>query len=126
MMKANLVFLTMILLNVQTWAQDVTIAFVKRDIPLSDNDPVIKDYYLTSTENLKLKKNQIVNVIRTTTVKDQSGAQLLGSFEVPVGQLKVIDIQGRIAVAREIKLTSREERALIDQPGFLMGDKVVP
>lgn len=125
-MKIFLTALFITHLSLPVYAQDVVIAFVKRDIPLSDSDPVFKDYYLSSTENLKFKRDQVVNVVRTTTVKDQSGTQLMGSFEIPIGQLKVIDIQGKIAVAREVKLISREDRALIDQPGFLMGDKVVP
>lgn len=107
-------------------AQDLTIAFVKRDIPLSDSEPLFTDYYISSNENLKLKKNQTMTVVRSVSVRDQSGTQTLGNLEIPVGQLKIMDVQGKIAVARETKLISRDERPLLDQPGFLVGDKVVP
>lgn len=103
-------------------ADEISIFEVRRNIPLSDTDPVYKDFYIKGGE--KLKKNQVYTVTRKVTMRDASGSQVMGEVQAPVGQLKVIAVYGKIAVAREVKLFSREELPMVDYPWFMIGDSL--
>lgn len=115
---ALLVFLT------QANANEISIFEVRRNIPLSDADPVYKDFYIKGSEGGKLKKNQTYTVTRKVTMRDSSGSQVMGEIQAPIGQLKIIAVYGKIAVAREVKIFTREELPMIDYPWFMIGDSL--
>lgn len=105
-------------------ANEISIFEVRRNIPLSDTDPVYKDFYIKNGEGAKLKKNQVYTVTRKVTMRDASGSQVMGEIQAPVGQLKIIAVYGKIAVAREVKLFTREELPMLDNPWFMIGDSL--
>lgn len=116
-------FLTLIFLSPTVFAADINIVDVRRNITLSDEDAIYKDFYLNAGEGSGLKKNLVVNVKRRIYVKD-SNAKSVGDFETTVGQLRIVQVDGKVAVAREYKLTSRDEEAMIEQIGLMTGDRV--
>lgn len=97
---------------------------VRRNIPLADQDPVYRDFYINAGAEAGLKPNMVVTAVRKVSIKDASGTQAFGELLVPVGQLKVIFVQNRIAVAREYKLLSRDDLPMIDQTGLMTGDQI--
>lgn len=97
---------------------------VRRNIPLADNDPVYRDYYINAGLDNGLKPNQVVTAVRKINAKDAAGTLSFGELLIPVGQLKIIFAQNRIAVAREYKLLSRDELPMLEQMGFLIGDQI--
>ncbi|MFN7454933.1 MAG: hypothetical protein ACK5RO_09770 [Pseudobdellovibrionaceae bacterium] len=105
-------------------AQEISIIEIRRNIPLADDQPVYKDFYLTGGESAGLKKNMVITAYRKLTIRDSSGAQTYGELQVPVGQLKVISVQGRLAVAREYQLMSREDEPMLEQIGIMTGDRI--
>lgn len=104
-------------------AQELSVVEVKRNITLSDDDVVYKDFYINGGDGTALRKNMVVNVKRKITVKD-SGTKTIGDFETVVGQLKVIHIGNKISVAREFKLTPRDAEPMLEQTGIMIGDRV--
>jgi hypothetical protein len=108
----------------EVFAADMSIVEVRRNIPLSDEAPVYKDFYLNAGSESGLKKNMVLTIMRKTIIRDASGAQSFGEMEVPVGQLKVIAIQNKIAIAREYKLISRDEEPMLEQIGMMIGDVI--
>lgn len=116
-------FLFLLLEARQLFAQDMSVVEVKRNITLSDDDPVYKDYYINAGDGSALRKNLVVNVKRKVTIKD-NGSKTIGDFETVVGQLKIIHVGNKVSVAREFKLTPRDEEPMLDQIGVMMGDKV--
>jgi hypothetical protein len=96
----------------------------RKNIPLSDNEPSYKDYYIYTNGDSRFKENIVVNVIRSVSLKNASGTTSMGDFSVPVGQLKVIAVQGKIAVARQVSLSNKESNPLLEQAGILAGDKI--
>lgn len=108
---------------VKVWAEDLSVIDVRRNITLADDDPVYKDFYLAGATG-GLKKNLVVTAIRKISVRDASGAQAFGEIQVPVGQLRVIAVYGKLAVAREYKLLSRDELPMLEQIGIMTGDKI--
>ena len=109
-------------------ADNLEIIEVKKSIPLSNDEKSVTDYYI----NLKaidgifskqLSKNSVVNVYRKISLKNES-QKLIGEFQSLIGQLKVIKVEGGIAIARMYKIYNRETEPILDIPGFLVGDKV--
>lgn len=105
-------------------ADEISIADARKNIPLADDEPSFKDYYLSGKDLSGIKKNAIVTVVRNINIKDATGSQNLGEITVPVGELKVIFVQGKVAVAREHKLFSRSDLPMLEQGGLLIGDRI--
>lgn len=108
----------------EVFAAEMSIVEVRRNIPLSDEAPVYKDFYLSAGAEAGLKKNMVVTIVRKTNIRDATGTQSYGEMEIPVGQLKVIAVLGRAAIAREYKLISREDEPMIEQIGMMIGDAI--
>ena len=119
----HLILLIIFISTIATQAQEILVVDVKRNITLSDSDPVYKDFYLSAGDGSSLKKNLVVNVKRKITIKE-SATKNIGDFETVVGQLKVIHVGNKVSVAREFKLTPRDEEPMLEQVGIMAGDKV--
>lgn len=113
-----------ILFSWEAFSEELSIIEVRRNIPLADTDPVYKDYYINSGTDAGLKKNMVIVANRKMPIKDATGANSFGEISVPVGQLKIIFVQNRIAIAREFNLISRDEEPMLEQIGIMIGDKV--
>lgn len=118
------VAILIILFTFQAFSADISIVDVRRNIPLSDEAPVYKDYYLNGGTAEGLKRNQVVNVVRKMTIRDFSGAQSYGELEVVVGQIKIIALNSKVSVAREYKLIPRDEEPMLEQIGIMNGDRL--
>ena len=105
-------------------ADDFSIIDVKRNIQMSENEPVSRDYYISAGSSQGLKINMVLPVFRRVPVRDPSGGQTLGDLQVPVGQLKVLFLQDRLAIAREFQLSDPELAPVLDQKGVMIGDRV--
>jgi hypothetical protein len=113
-----------LIFSLTSFAEEMNIFEVRRNIAMSDSDPVYKDFYIKGNEALGLKKNLVVQVQRKMTLRDSSGSQVMGEIMAPVGQLKIIAVYGKIAVAREYKIYSREDLPMLDNPWFMIGDTI--
>lgn len=91
---------------------------------MSENEPVARDYYINAGSQQGLKNNMVLFVYRRVPVRDPSGGQTLGDLQVPVGQVKVLFLQERLAVAREFQLHDYDSTPVLDQKGVMIGDKV--
>ncbi len=113
-----------VLFTYQAFAADIVVFDVHRNIPLSDDDPVFQDYYINGGDESGLKKDLVVKAVRKVTMKDAAGVQSLGEMFVPVGQLRILQVQGRLSVARLYKDLSRDEYAVTEQVGVMTGDHI--
>lgn len=116
--------LASMLAPLKTLAQELSIVEVRRNITLADTDPVYKDFYINGGEADGLKKNLVITAVRKIQVRDSNGSQSYGEIQVPVGQLKVIATYGKVSVAREFKLLSREDLPMLEQIGLMSGDRI--
>lgn len=122
-MKHSFFILFILLSYALASADDLRVVEVRRNIPLSDQDPIYKDFYLTGGV-AGLKPNLVVTAVRKQGLKDATGTQALGELQIPVGQLKVIFVNDQIAVAREYKLLSRTDLPMLEQPAIMVGDLI--
>lgn len=105
-------------------AGEISVVDVRRNITLAEDDPVYKDFYINAGPGSGLKKNLVVTAVRKINVRDASGANAVGEILVPVGQLKVIAVFEKVAVAREYTLLSRDELPMLEQTGIMSGDRI--
>lgn len=121
-------FITLILLlagfTMKSQAADITIVDVRRNITMSEDDTVYKDFYINAGPSSGLKKNLVVTAVRKLNIRDASGANAVGEITVPVGQLKIIAVYDKVAVAREYTLLSRDELPMLEQVGMMTGDRI--
>lgn len=103
-------------------AAELKIVDVRRNIPLADDEPVYKDFYINGGARDGLKPNLVVTAVRKTQVRDASGTQSLGELAVPVAQIRVVYVADNLAVAREYKPLSRDELPMLEQIGVMSGD----
>lgn len=113
-----------LLFSWEAFSADLNVVEVHRNIPLADDAPVYKDFYINAGTDAGLKKNLVVNVIRKMSIRDATGTQSYGDIDILVGQLKIIATQGRVAVAREYKLASRDTEPMLEQVGIMIGDRL--
>lgn len=113
-----------LLFSTPVFAEEISVIEVRRNIPLADEDPIYKDYYLNAGPESGLKKNLVITAVRKISIKDATGTSSYGEIVIPVGQLKIIAVQNRIAVAREYKLISRDDEPMLEQIGIMTGDKI--
>lgn len=104
-------------------SDSIEVVDVRRNIQLADTDPIYKDFYLNAADNSGLKKNLIVKATRKITVKNQ-GSKVIGTFKTTVGLLKIIQVDGGVAIARLFELTPREEHPMLEQTGIMVGDQI--
>lgn len=124
MLRKMMPFIVLSLFSVSVLADEFSVIDVRRNITLADTDPIYKDFYINAGEGSGLKKNLVVTAVRKLTIRDASGAQAYGEIMVPVGQLKVIAVFNKIAVAREFTLLSRDELPMLEQTGIMSGDRI--
>lgn len=122
-MKLNNLLLLIFSFLFINWAHAGEIVEVKKNIQLGDTDPVYIDYIISPTEGLNLKKNLVVKAIRQINIKN-SAQKTLGQIKSQIGLLKIIHIEGNIAVAREFELTERASEVVLEQPYLMIGDQI--
>lgn len=97
---------------------------VRRNITLSDEEVPSKDFYIRLTDSAgSFKKNLVIKATRKISVKDAS-LKSIGEFKTVVGLLKVIHVEGTVAVAREFKLIPRTDQPMLEQIGIMTGDEI--
>jgi hypothetical protein len=117
-------FLIIILFHsIFVFATEINVIDVKRNITLSNDDVVYKDFYLNAGDGSALRKNLVVTVKRKITVRE-SATKNIGDFDTTIGLLKIIHVGNKVSVAREFKLTSRDEEPVVEQVGIISGDRI--
>ena len=123
-MLSKFTFLFLLLSSLKALALDIRIVESRRNIQLSEDEPVYRDFYINAGTDAGLKENTVVKVTRKVTVRDTSGTQTLGEVSVPVGRLRILWAQSNLSIAREYGELKPEDRPVLDQGGFQIGDRI--
>ena len=115
-------FALLVFTGSQVLADGIQIVDVRRNITLSDDEKVLKDFYIGGGPSEGFKKGQVVVATRKINVRDATGATQIGEMLVPVGELKVIAVYEKVTVAREVKLFDRQELPMLEQKAIMTGD----
>lgn len=124
-MKTRFLFPFLATFAIQTaQAAELAVIDIRRNIPMAENEPVYRDFYINAGEGSGLKKNLVVTAMRKVSIRDASGSQAFGEILIPVGKLKIIAIYNKVAVAREWESISRDEAPMLEQTGIMTGDRI--
>lgn len=123
MRNIKIIFFILFIVQIFANAEEVTVVDVKRNIPMADTDTVYKDFAINAGTSSGLKKNMVVFVKRRISVKDAS-AKTIGEIETNVAQLKLIHVDSKVSMAREYKEISRDDEAMLEQTGVMVGDRI--
>ena len=107
----------------EVFAEEVTVIEVRRNIPLSDKDPVYKDYFISGGAPQGLKYHELISVVRKIQIRDANG-QVVGELMTPVANLKVISVGAKISVARLVKEIPRDDQPMLEDTGVMIGDSI--
>lgn len=118
------VFFFLILISSFTFAEEVRVVDVRRNITLSDTDKVYKDFYISGGSEIGMKNGSLLLATRKVNIRDASGSTNIGEITIPVGELKVIAVYDKVTVARQVKLLERDELPMLEQRGIMTGDLI--
>jgi hypothetical protein len=97
---------------------------VRRSLPLESDEDVVKDFYINVGPESGLKKGVYVSVVRELPIHNPIQNKQQAELLVPVGKLKVIDVQRGITVARLESELSDDERPTLEFEGVMVGDYI--
>ncbi len=117
-------FILFTLITGMALADESRVVDVRRNITLSDDDKVFKDFYISGGTELGYKKGQILRAVRKLNIRDASGATNIGEIKVPVGELRIIAVYDKVTVARLVKLLERDELPMLEQRSVMSGDLI--
>ena len=121
-----ILFLLFSVLEVQVQAADgeAVVIEVKKNIQLSKNDKIFKNFFINGGENLGLKKGYRVDVLRRVPFHDPLKNISVGDIRVKVGELEIIHADRLLSVARQISLENPEDRPVLDYEAVMVGDRL--
>lgn len=123
MKTINFIFFILFLATLTAQAEELTVVDVSRNIPLSDDEPIYRDYIIGFGDVSPLKKNLVVLVKRNLNIKS-TDQKNIGSVDTAVAQVKIIHVDKKIAVARDYKLIPRDSEVMLEHLGVMTGDRI--
>lgn len=117
-------FFSVIEVQVQAAESEAVIIEVRKNISLSKNDKVYKNFYINGGENFGLKKGNIVDVLRRVPFHDPLKNISVGDIRIKVGELEIIHSERNLSVAKLISQESSENRPVLDYEAVMVGDRL--
>ena len=111
-------------LTMGTVAGEVTVFDVRKNFPMKNGQKTYQDYYLNGGTEVGIKKGMVITVTRRRALYDAYQNRSPGNLRVPVGKLKVIQVQNGMSVARLHSNFSRANLPVLEYDFILVGDKM--
>lgn len=103
---------------------DIRIIETRRNIPLTDDEPRLMDFYINGGSANGIKTNHVFKIKRKLPLRSSLSNEQNNFIEIPVGEIKIIFLDDRTAIGRIHKYFERDSLPLLEVPGFLIGDLV--
>ena len=123
MKTINFIFFILFIATLTAQAEELTVVDVSRNIPLSDDEPIYRDYIIGIGDVGSLKKNLVVLVKRNLNMKSTDQKDI-GTVDTAVAQVKIIHVDKKVAVARDYKLIPRDNEVMLENLGVMTGDRI--
>ena len=117
-------FSTIEVQRVQAAEKEAVVIDVRKNVALSKNDKVYRNYYINVGAQRGLKKGSIVDVVRRLPLHDPLRNTSVGDLKVKVAELEIIFGDEYLSIARVSKLESPEDRPLLDVDAVMIGDRL--
>ncbi len=123
-MILRLLLTTMVLLPVTALAADLNIFDVRKNLPMSDSDPVYRDFYLDGGSESGVSVGMVFTVYRRMPLYDTYQNRAAGDLQLKVAKLKIIHVQRGLSVGRLQAEFTRESAPLLEDPFIMIGDRI--
>ena len=112
------------LMLISSWshAADYSIFEVRKSLPMENNEPTFKDYYVNAGSESGIKKGMYINVVRSSSILDPAKNITQGTIKISLGRLQMIQVDKHVSVGRLYSQSSNEERPSVEFEGFMLGD----
>lgn len=128
MKKINLQFIFIILLVLSidcAIARDYIIYSVVQDLPMGeDNEVIKKNYYINMGNNQGLEAGSILDVFRVISRLDPYETKKRYNYKVKIGEVKVLHTEDESSIATLQKINTAASSPLFEIPALMIGDKV--
>jgi len=125
MKKLGVFFLFMIFSTIEVHAaEEAVVIEVRKNVQMSKNDKVYKNYFINGGTLLGLKKGSMVDVLRRVPVHDPLKNTAIGDLHIKVAKLEIIHADPKISVARLVSVESPENRPLLEYEAVMVGDRL--
>jgi hypothetical protein len=121
---AKYIFLFLFLLPLSLAKADVTIFDVRKNLPMSDSDPVYRDFIINGGSEAGLSVGTIFTVQRRIPLYDSYQNRSAGDLNLKVARIKIIQVQKGLAVARLHSEFTREAMPIIEENYIMVGDTI--
>ncbi len=118
------IFSTVEVQRVQAAEKEAVVIDVRKNVALSKNDKVYKNFYINAGAKRGLKKGAIVDVLRRLPLHDPLRNMSVGDLKVKVAELEIIFGDEYLSIARISKYENPEERPLLDVDAVMIGDRL--
>jgi len=113
-----------LLLSGTALADDLTIFDVRKNLPMSDNEKVFRDFYVNGGSEAGLSVGMVITVGRRMPLYDNYQNRSAGDLQLKVAKIKIIHVQKGIAVARLFSEFTRENAPLLEDNFIMVGDRL--
>ena len=103
---------------------DLTIFEVRKNLPMSDHDPVYRDFIINGGSESGLTVGMLITVQRRTPLYDSYQNRSAGDLQLKVARVKIIHVQKGLAVARLPSEFTREGTPLLEDNFIMVGDQL--
>lgn len=110
--------------NAQNLSQAPAIFDMRKSLPLDDEHSATRDFYINAGAEAGFKKGMFVMVVRQLPIHDPVQNKQQAVLTVPVGQLKILQVEKNITVARLVFELEDDERPTLEFEGVMIGDRV--
>lgn len=122
-MKSCLMVLAILFIPALAMA-DLTIFDVRKNLPMSESDPVYRDFYIDGGSESGLTVGMVLTVQRRMPLYDSYQNRAAGDLQLKVAKIKIIHVQRGLAVARLHSEFTREGSPLLEDPFIMVGDHI--
>jgi hypothetical protein len=95
---------------------------VRKKLQMSNDEPAVKDYYISAGAETGLKPNMVVDVKRKIPMHDGFKNQSLGNLTITVGKLKIIHVDSGLSVARLFHVETSKNNPISGFEAIMVGD----
>ncbi len=109
-------------LHIVAGANEISVFEVQKNIPLTPEETVHKDYYVTGGSQQGVQKGMVITVIRNLPVHDTLKNKSQGMLTNPVARIQIIHVESEFSVGRLYGTIARDGLPVLEFDGIMVGD----
>ena len=119
-----IVFVLCFTVGAQEVFASTSVFYIKKSLMMKNDENPQHDYYINAGTEAGLKKGMVIKVHRKVPFQDTGVIKLTEQLEVPVVELKLIHVQGKLSVGRIHKNLIDRNSPVLDYSTVMLGDSV--